>query len=202
MRLTTSERRQIPFSPPDITEREIEAVVEALKSGWITTGPKTKLFEKQIAEYVGTPRAVCLNSATAAMEVTLRLLGVGPGDEVITSAYTYTASASVIHHVGAKIVLVDTAPGSYEMDYEKLADAITEKTKVVIPVDLAGKMCDYDAIFSAVESKRHLFRANSELQERFNRVIVMADAAHAFGASQNGKNVDKWLTLHAFLFMQ
>ena len=139
MRLTTSERRQIPFSPPDITEREIEAVVEALKSGWITTGPKTKLFEKQIAEYVGTPRAVCLNSATAAMEVTLRLLGVGPGDEVITSAYTYTASASVIHHVGAKIVLVDTAPGSYEMDYEKLADAITEKTKVVIPVDLESR---------------------------------------------------------------
>ena len=200
MRLTTSERRQIPFSPPDITEREIEAVVEALKSGWITTGPKTKLFEKQIAEYVGTPRAVCLNSATAAMEVTLRLLGVGPGDEVITSAYTYTASASVIHHVGAKIVLVDTAPGSYEMDYEKLADAITEKTKVVIPVDLAGKMCDYDAIFSAVESKRHLFRANSELQERFNRVIVMADAAHAFGASQNGKKCGQVADFTCFSF--
>lgn len=200
MRLTTSERRQIPFSPPDITEREIEAVVEALKSGWITTGPKTKLFEKQIAEYVGTPRVVCLNSATAAMEVTLRLLGVGPGDEVITSAYTYTASASVIHHVGAKIVLVDTAPGSYEMDYEKLADAITEKTKVVIPVDLAGKMCDYDAIFSAVESKRHLFRANSELQERFNRVIVMADAAHAFGASQNGKKCGQVADFTCFSF--
>ena len=131
-------RREIPFSPPDITEREIEAVVEVLKSGWITTGPQTKLFEKKIAEYVGVPRAVCLNSATAAMELTLRFLGVGPGDEVITSAYTYTASASVIHHVGAKIVLVDTAADSYEMDYEQLADAITERTKVII-VDLAGK---------------------------------------------------------------
>ena len=194
------ERREIPFSPPDITEREIEAVVEVLRSGWITTGPKTKLFEKRIAEYVGVPRAVCLNSATAAMELTLRLLGVGPGDEVITSAYTYTASASVIHHVGARIVLVDTAPNSYEMDYEKLADAITERTKVIIPVDLAGKMCDYDAVFSAVESKRHLFRANNELQELFNRVIVMADAAHAFGATQNGKQCGQVADFTCFSF--
>ncbi len=194
------ERREIPFSPPDITEREIEAVVEVLRSGWITTGPKTKLLEKRIAEYVGVPRAVCLNSATAAMELTLRILGVGPGDEVITSAYTYTASASVIHHVGAKIVLVDTAPDSYEMDYEKLADAITERTKVVIPVDLAGKMCDYDAIFSAVESKRHLFRANNELQELFDRVIVMADAAHAFGATQNGKQCGQVADFTCFSF--
>jgi dTDP-4-amino-4,6-dideoxygalactose transaminase len=194
------ERREIPFSPPDITDREIEAVVEVLKSGWITTGPKTKLFEKKIAEYVGVPRAVCLNSATAAMELTLRLLGVGPGDEVITSAYTYTASASVIHHVGARIVLVDTAPNSYEMDYEKLADAITERTKVIIPVDLAGKMCDYDAVFSAVESKRHLFRANNELQELFNRVIVMADAAHAFGATQNGKQCGQVADFTCFSF--
>ncbi len=194
------ERREIPFSPPDITDREIEAVVEVLRSGWITTGPKTKLFEKRIAEYVGVPRAVCLNSATAAMELTLRLLGVGPGDEVITSAYTYTASASVIHHVGARIVLVDTAPNSYEMDYEKLADAITERTKVIIPVDLAGKMCDYDAVFSAVESKRHLFRANNELQELFNRVIVMADAAHAFGATQNGKQCGQVADFTCFSF--
>lgn len=180
--------RDIPFSPPDITEREIEAVAEALRSGWITTGPKTKLFEQRIAEYVGTPRAVCLNSATAAMELTLRILGVGPGDEVITSAYTYTASASVIQHVGAKIVLVDTAPNSFEMDYEKLADAITEKTKVIIPVDLAGKMCDYEAIFEAVECKRHLFEPNNEIQRLFNRVIVMADAAHTFGATQKDLN--------------
>ena len=131
--------RNIPFSPPDITEVEIEEVIKAKKSGWITTGPRTKELEKKIAEYVGTNKAVCLNSATAAMELTLRILGVGPGDEVITSAYTYTASASIIEHVGAKIVLVDTAPDSFEMDYEKLADAITEKTKVIIPVDIAGK---------------------------------------------------------------
>ena len=194
------ERREIPFFFSYITDREIEAVVEVLRSGWITTGPKTKLFEKRIAEYVGVPRAVCLNSATAAMELTLRLLGVGPGDEVITSAYTYTASASVIHHVGARIVLVDTAPNSYEMDYEKLADAITERTKVIIPVDLAGKMCDYDAVFSAVESKRHLFRANNELQELFNRVIVMADAAHAFGATQNGKQCGQVADFTCFSF--
>ena len=139
--------RNIPFSPPDITDAEIEEVKKAMKSGWITTGPRTKEFEKRIAEYVGTNKAVCLNSATAAMELTLRILGIGPGDEVITSAYTYTASASIIDHVGAKIVLVDTAPDSFEMDYSKLADAITEKTKAIIPVDIAGKMCDYDAIY-------------------------------------------------------
>ncbi|WP_432694246.1 DegT/DnrJ/EryC1/StrS family aminotransferase [Priestia aryabhattai] len=185
--MNSIEIRNIPFSPPDITEAEIEEVVSALKSGWITTGPKTKEFEKRIAEYVGTNKAVCLNSATSAMELTLRILGVGPGDEVITSAYTYTATASVIDHVGAKIVLVDTAPDSFEMDYSKLAEAITERTKVVIPVDLAGKMCDYDGIYKAVESKKYLFKPNNEIQEDFNRVIVMADAAHAFGAEQNGK---------------
>ena len=146
--------RNIPFSPPDITDAEIEEVIKAMKSGWITTGPRTKEFEKRIAEYVGINKAVCLNSATAAMELTLRILGIGPGDEVITSAYTYTASASVIDHVGAKIVLVDTAPDSFEMDYSKLADAITEKTKAIIPVDIAGKMCDYDAIYEIVESKK------------------------------------------------
>lgn len=177
----------IPFSPPDISEFEINEIVSALKSGWITTGPKTKLFEQKIAQYCGTTRAVCLNSATAAMEMTLYLLGVGPGDEVITSAYTYTASASVIHHVGAKIVLVDTAPGSYEMDYAKLAEAITEKTKVIIPVDLGGVMCDYDRVFQAVESRKHLYRPNTAIQRLFDRVVVMADAAHSFGASYKGK---------------
>ncbi|MED3758923.1 DegT/DnrJ/EryC1/StrS family aminotransferase [Peribacillus frigoritolerans] len=178
--------RNIPFSPPDITDAEIEEVIKAMKSGWITTGPRTKEFEKKIAEYVGTNKAVCLNSATAAMELTLRILGIGPGDEVITSAYTYTASASIIDHVGAKIVLVDTAPDSFEMDYSQLAEAITEKTKAIIPVDIAGKMCDYDTIYEIVESKKELFKANNELQKLFNRVIVMTDAAHAFGAERNG----------------
>lgn len=198
--MLTRQVREIPFSPPDITQAEIDAVVEVLKSGWITTGPKTKLFEQKIAEYVGTSRAVCFNSATAAMELTLRILGVGPGDEVITSAYTYTASASVIHHVGAEIVLVDTAPDSYEMDYEKLADAITEKTKVIIPVDIAGKMCDYDAIFGAVESKRHLFKASNDIQALYNRVIVMADAAHAFGAERKGLKCGQVADLTCFSF--
>ncbi|AMR05301.1 DegT/DnrJ/EryC1/StrS family aminotransferase [Bacillus thuringiensis] len=179
--------RNIPFSPPDITEVEIEEVIKAMKSGWITTGPRTKELEKKIAEYVGTNKAVCLNSATAAMELTLRILGVGPGDEVITSAYTYTASASIIEHVGAKIVLVDTAPDSFEMDYEKLSDAITEKTKVIIPVDIAGKMCDYDTIYSIVESKKDLFKPNNKTQDLFERIIVMTDAAHAFGAERKGK---------------
>lgn len=181
-----TELRNIPFSPPDITDAEIEEVIKAMKSGWITTGPRTKELEKRIAEYVGTNKAVCLNSATAAMELTLRILGIGPGDEVITSAYTYTASASVIEHVGAKIVLVDTAPDSFEMDYVKLTDAITEKTKAIIPVDIAGKMCDYDTIFEIVESKKDLFKSNNELQRLFNRIIVMTDAAHAFGAERKG----------------
>lgn len=178
--------RKIAFSPPDITDAEIEEVVKAMKSGWITTGPRTKEFEKKIAEYVGTNKAVCLNSATAAMELTLRILGIGPDDEVITSAYTYTASASVIDHVGAKIVLVDTAPDSFEMDYSKLADAITDKTKAIIAVDIAGKMCDYDTIFNIVEGKKELFKANNEIQKVFNRVIIITDAAHAFGAQRNG----------------
>jgi len=178
--------RNIPFSPPDITDAEIEEVVKALKSGWITTGPRTKALEKKIAEYVRTNKAVCLNSATAAMELTLRILGIGPGDEVITSAYTYTATASVIEHVGAKLVIVDTALDSFEMDYTSLADAITEKTKVIIPVDIAGKMCDYDTIFKIVESKKKIFKPNNELQGLLNRVIVMADAAHAFGAERKG----------------
>lgn len=173
----------VPFSPPDITEEEITEVEDSLRSGWITTGPKTKEFERQIAAFVHAPRGVCLNSATACMEMTLHLLGVGPGDEVITSAYTYSASASVVCHVGAKLVLVDTAPGSYEMDYDKLEQAITERTKVIIPVDLGGVMCDYDRIFEIVKHRKGLFCPSNEIQESFGRIIVMADAAHAFGAS-------------------
>lgn len=179
--------KNIPFSPPDMSEAEIQEVAEALRSGWITTGPKTKEFERQIAAYCGTNKAVCLNSATACMEMILHVLGVGPGDEVITCAYTYTATASVTCHVGAKVVMVDTAPGSFEMDYSKLADAITERTKVIIPVDLAGVICDYEKVFAAVESKKHLFQAANDIQKAFGRVVVLADAAHAFGAAQNGK---------------
>lgn len=179
--------RNIPFSPPDMSEAEIEGVVEVLRSGWITTGPKTKLFEQRIAEYCNTNKAVCLNSATACMEMALRLFGIGEGDEVITSAYTYTASASVICHVGAKVVLVDTAPGSYEMDYNKLAEAITKKTKAIIPVDIAGVMCDYERIFDIVNAKKNIFKASNKYQEALGRILVLADSAHGFGAMQNGK---------------
>lgn len=182
-----TELKNIPFSPPDITYEEINEVVDALKSGWITTGPKTKLFEKQIAEYCNTSKVVCLNSATAAMEMTLRLLGIGPGDEVITCAYTYTASASVITHVGAKVVLVDSGKDSFHIDYDAIADAITEKTKAIIPVDIGGVMCDYDKIFEAVESKKHLFNPSNDLQKAFGRVIVLADAAHSIGATYKEK---------------
>lgn len=191
---------KVPFSPPDMSELEVNEVAQAILSGWITTGPRTKEFEKQIAEYCKTDRAVCLNSATACMELVLRLLGVGSGDEVITCAYTYTATASVTCHVGAKVVMVDTAPGSFEMDYTKLADAITERTKVIIPVDLAGVVCDYDKVFEAVESKRHLFRAANELQKAFGRVVVMADAAHAFGAMRNGKMCGEIADFTSFSF--
>lgn len=177
----------IKFSPPDITDLEVAEVAEALRSGWITTGPKTKLFESKIAEFCHTKKAVCLNSATACMEMILRVLGVGPGDEVITSAYTYTASASVICHVGATPVLLDTAKDSFEMDYDALSKAITDKTKAIIPVDLAGRMCDYDKIFEIVESKKHLFKANNDVQKASNRVVVLADAAHAFGAEYKGQ---------------
>lgn len=190
----------IPFSPPDISEAEVAEVSEALRSGWITTGPRTKEFERLIAEYCGTQRAVCLNSATACMELILRVLGVGPGDEVITSAYTYTATASVTCHVGAKVVMVDTAPDSFEMDYEKMANAITERTKVIIPVDLGGIVCDYDKIFSAVKSKKSWFRPNNEIQKAFGRVIVLADAAHAFGAKQHGKMCGQIADFTSFSF--
>ncbi|AHM57300.1 putative capsular polysaccharide biosynthesis protein [Peptoclostridium acidaminophilum DSM 3953] len=178
---------KIPFSPPDISQEEIDEVVDTLKSGWITTGPKTKLFEKKIAEYCNTSKAACLNSATACMEMTLRLLGIGEGDEVITCAYTYTASASVIHHVGAKIVLVDSGKDSFHIDYAAIADAITEKTKAIIPVDIAGVMCDYDKVFEAVNSKKDLFQPSNEIQKAIGRVVVIADAAHSFGASYKGK---------------
>jgi len=198
--MSKTKTRDIPFSPPDISDAEIEEVIRALKSGWITTRPRTKELERRIAEYVGVNKAVCLNSATAAMELTLRILGVGPGDEVITSAYTYSASASVIHHVGARIVLVDTAPDSFEMDYGQLANAITERTKVIIPVDLAGKMCDYDAIYEAIESKKSLFKARNDLQAVFNRIIVMADAAHAFGATRRGKKCGQVADFTCFSF--
>ena len=191
---------KIPFSPPDITEAEINEVADALRSGWITTGPKTKEFEREIAEFTGTDKAAALNSATAAMEMTLRVLGIGPGDEVITSAYTYTATAAVIEHVGAKIVLVDTDGMSFEMDYGKVADAITERTKAIMPVDLAGRMCDYDKIFEVVESKKDLFRPSNDLQKLFGRVIVIADSAHGFGASRDGKKSGQCADFTCFSF--
>ncbi|MCM1438246.1 MAG: DegT/DnrJ/EryC1/StrS family aminotransferase [Roseburia sp.] len=191
---------KIQFSPPDVSELEIEEVIKALKSGWITTGPRTKELERQVAAFCGVNRAVCLNSQTACAEMALRLLGVGEGDEVITSAYTYTASASVIDHVGAKIVLVDTQKDSLEMDYTKLADAITERTKVIIPVDIAGVPCDYDKIFSVVESKRGLFKAVNDYQKAFGRIIVLADTAHAFGATWHGKPVGGIADFSAFSF--
>ena len=179
---------KIEFSPPDVSEQEITEVIKCLRSGWITTGERTRRFEKEIAKCCGVQRAVCLNSATAALEMTLRLLGIGPGDEVVTSAYTYSASAAVIHHVGAKIVLVDTAKDSYEMDIGRLADAITEKTKAVIPVDIGGVMCDYRLIFDVVNEKAGLFRpSGNKLQRLFGRPVLLADAAHSFGAGYEGK---------------
>lgn len=177
----------IPFSPPDIGEEEMREVVDTLKSGWITTGPKTKLFEQKIGDFCRTGRAVCLNSATACMETTLRILGVGAGDEVITSAYTYTATASVVCHVGATLVLVDTALGSFQMDYDKLEAAVTERTKVIIPVELGGVICDYSRLFQIAESKKSMFKPGSDLQKKIGRIVLMADAAHAFGARKNGK---------------
>ena len=182
-------RMHIPFSPPDITPAEVQEVAEALLSGWITTGPKTKELERRVAQRCGTDFAVCLNSQTACSEMTLRLLDVGPGDEVIVPAYTYTASASVICHVGAKVIMIDTQKDSLEMDYDAMEAAITERTKVIIPVDLAGIPCDYERIFAAVERKRHLFRAKegNAIQNALNRIVVLADTAHAFGATKNGK---------------
>ena len=192
--------RNIPFSPPDMTEAEANEVREAIFSGWITTGPRTKEFERLIAICCQTKKAVALNSATAAMELTLRVLGVGEGDEVIVPAYTYTATASVVHHVGAKIVMVDVASGSFEIDYDSIADAITERTKVVMPVDLGGVMCDYDRVFAAVESKRELFRPANDIQKAFGRVVVLADAAHAFGARRHDRMCGEVADFTSFSF--
>lgn len=191
---------KIPFSPPDITEAEANEVRDALLSGWITTGPRTKELERQIATFCNTNKAVCLNSATACLEMALRVLGIGPGDEVITSAYTYTASASVVCHIGAKLVLVDTQKDSFEMDYNKLADAINEKTKAVIPVDLAGIPCDYDRIFDIANSKKALFSPNTDIQKAIGRVAVVADAAHAFGARWHSKMVGSIADFTSFSF--
>ena len=190
----------IPFSPPDITEAEVREVAAALLSGWITTGPKTKELERRVAALCGTNYAVCLNSQTACAEMALRLLGVGPGDEVITTAYTYTASASVVCHVGAKLILIDTQPDSLEMDYDAMEAAITERTKVIIPVDLAGIPCDYDRIFAAAERKRSIFRPEGKLQTALGRIAVLADTAHAFGASRDGKPVGSIADFSAFSF--
>jgi len=193
-------KMNIPFSPPDITDAEIEEVAAALRSGWITTGPRTKELERQIAAYVGTEKCVCLNSQTACAEMALRVLGVGEGDEVITSAYTYTASASIIYHVGAKIVLVDTQKDSLEMDYDALEAAITERTKAIIPVDIAGIPCDYDKIFEIVERKKALFKAESDVQKALGRVAVMADTAHSFGANYHGKMLGSVADFSSFSF--
>ena len=193
-------KMNIPFSPPDITEEEVLEVAAALRSGWITTGPRTKELERQVAAFCGTKKAVCLNSQTACAELALRVLGVGPGDEVITSAYTYTASASIICHVGAKVVMIDTQPDSLEMDYDALEAAITERTKAVIPVDLGGVPCDYDRIFEIVERKKALFRPASPIQEALGRVAVMADTAHSFGASRKGKMAGTLADFSSFSF--
>lgn len=190
----------IKFSPPDISQDEIDEVVDALKSGWITTGPKTKLFENNISNFCGTNSTVCLNSATAGLELILRVLGIGSGDEVITSAYTYTASASVIEHVGAKIVLCDIGENSLDMDYDKLSSLITGKTKAIIAVDVAGIICDYDTIYKIVEKKKSIFKANSILQEKLGRIAVIADAAHSFGANKNGQKSGNIADFTSFSF--
>ena len=190
----------IPFSPPDITEDEINEVIDTLKSGWITTGPKTKELERRLSEFTTTPKTVCLNSATAALELVLRVLGIGEGDEVIVPAMTYTASCSVIYHVGAKAVIVDIQKDGHEMDYEALENAITEKTKAVIPVDLAGIPCNYDKIFEVVNAKKSLFKANSEYQEKLGRIAVVADGAHALGSVYKGVRVGAVADFTTFSF--
>lgn len=192
--------RNISFSPPDITEAEIEAVAEAMRSGWITTGPKTKLFEQKIAKYCGVEKAVCLNSATACLESILRFLGIGEGDEVITSAYTYTASASPVLHVGAKLILIDTAKDSFEMDYDRLEKAITPKTKAIIPVDIGGVPCDYERIFQIVEQKRHMFEADNYKQAAIGRIAVVADCAHGIGAMRKGMRCGALADFTSFSF--
>ena len=190
----------VKFSPPDISELEINEVAEALRSGWITTGPRTKQLEKEIAEWVGTEKCVCLNSQTACAEMALHVLGVGKGDEVIVPAYTYTASASIIDHVGAKIVMIDSQKNSLEMDYDAVESAITERTKAIIPVDLGGVPCDYDRIFEIVERKKNLFRPSNEIQKAIGRIAICADTAHAFGAKWHGKMVGSIADFSSFSF--
>ena len=190
----------IPFSPPDITQAEIDLVVEALQSGWITTGPKTKQLERELADYIGTNKVACLNSATAALECGLRLLGIGPGDEVITSAYTYTASASCVCHVGATPVLCDVAPDSFEMDYSKLAGLVTDRTRAITPVDIGGRMIDYDRLFDALDALAPKWSPANETQARFSRLPVLADGAHSLGAVYHGKNAGQVADLTAFSF--
>ena len=192
--------RNIPFSPPDMTEAEAALVREAILSGWITTGPKTKELERQISAFVHTEKTVCLNSATAAMEMVLHLLGIGPGDEVIVPAYTYTASASVVTHVGARLVMVDSQKDCVEMDYDKLADAITEKTKVIVPVDLGGVVANYERVYEIVEQKKNLFKPNNALQAKIGRIIVSADCAHSFGGSRRGKMAGEIADFSSFSF--
>ncbi len=193
-------RRNIPFSPPDISDNEIERVAEVLRSGWITTGPRTKELETKIASLCHTEKAVCLNSATACMESILRLLGVGPGDEIITTAYTYTATASVAVHVGATLKIIDTTPNGFEMDYDQMEAAITKRTKVVVPVDLGGVVCNYDRIFEAVGNKRHLFKPSNPIQQAIGRVVVMSDAAHALGATRGGRMCGEIADFTSFSF--
>ena len=194
--------RNVPFSPPDMTEREAEEVKQAILSGWITTGPRTKKLERTVAGYVHTEKAVCLNSATAAMEMALHLLGIGPGDEVIVPAYTYTATASVVAHVGATVRMVDIQPDRLEMDYDKLAAAITERTKVVVPVDLAGIVCDYDKVYEVVNRPeiKALFRPTNDLQAKIGRIVVSADCAHAFGSQWHGKMAGEIADFSSFSF--
>lgn len=191
---------KVPFSPPDMTEQEAQEVREAILSGWITTGPRTKKLEQEISAYVHTDKTVCLNSATAAMEMVLHLLGVGPGDEVIVPAYTYTATASVVTHVGAKLVMVDSQKDNVEMDYDQLADAITERTKVIVPVDLGGVVADYDRVFENVEAKQRLFKPANALQARIGRIIVSADCAHSFGGMRKGKMAGEIADFSSFSF--
>lgn len=197
---TDLKRRNVPFSPPDMTEAEANEVRDAIMSGWITTGPRTKKLEKLVSEYVHTEKSVCLNSATAAMEMVLHILGVGEGDEVIVPAYTYTASASVSQHVGAKLVMVDVQSDCLEMDYKKLESAITERTKVIVPVDLAGIVCDYDRVFEIVEKKKALFTPKNDLQKKIGRVVVSADCAHAFGSKWHGKMAGEIADFSSFSF--
>ena len=191
---------KIPFSPPDITQAEAEEVTAALLSGWITTGPRTKQLEKEIAQLCHVDKAICLSSATASLETALQMLGIGPGDEVITTPYTYTATASVVCHIGATLRFVDTQKDSLEMDYEKLADCINERTKAVIPVDLAGIPCNYEKVFAAVESKQHLFHPQNDIQKVIGRVMVVADGAHALGAQWRGKMVGEIADFTSFSF--